>query len=197
MQHQSAQDEFFKVLKTHTAPAHKALEALPLSQAIVSPSLSLNDYTAYLLRMQAFVVPFEQRVFPALGTIFNDLPQRRKAGWLAADLHYLALKGENHHAPAPAALEAGPSPSYDAGRLYVIEGSTLGGKFIYKNISASLGLDEGHGASYFNGYGAATGPMWTGFMAELGRFAASPRADQSEVVRGADDAFKMLYGLLK
>lgn len=197
MQHHTDQDDFFKVLKTHTAPAHKALEALPLSRAIVSPSLSLSDYAAYLHRMQAFVGPFEQRVFPALSTIFTDLPQRHKSGWLAADLDHLASKGVSERAPAAAQISAGPSALYDAGRLYVIEGSTLGGKFIYKNVSASLGLYEARGATYFNGYGTATGPMWTGFMAQLGRLAASPEADQNEIVRGAGDAFKMLYDLLK
>lgn len=197
MEHNPAQDDFFKALKTHTAPAHKALEALPLSQAIVSPGLSLNDYAAYLLRMQAYVAPFEQQIFPLLSPVFTDLPQRHKAPWLAADLAYLATKGSRHEAIPPAQLAAGPSLSYDAGRMYVLEGSTLGGKFIYKNVTAVLGLDEGHGASYFNGYGAATGPMWMGFMGQLGRFATSSAASQNDIIRGADEAFGMLYEILK
>ena len=49
------------------------------------------------------------------------------------------------------------------GRMYVMEGSTLGGQYIARHVEETLGLSSGEGNSYFRGYGEATGERWREF----------------------------------
>ncbi len=49
------------------------------------------------------------------------------------------------------------------GSLYVIEGAALDGRAIAPQLKRTLGLVQGRGASYFNGFGGETGVMWTNF----------------------------------
>jgi heme oxygenase len=51
------------------------------------------------------------------------------------------------------------------GVMYVVEGSTLGGRAIHKECRR-LGLDPA-GLSFFDVYGAETGPLWRRFCAVL------------------------------
>jgi heme oxygenase len=60
------------------------------------------------------------------------------------------------------------------GCLYVMEGSTLGGKIIYNILKKQLGLSDSAGASFFYGYGPATGEKWKTFGASLEAFAGRP-----------------------
>jgi heme oxygenase len=53
------------------------------------------------------------------------------------------------------------------GALYVVEGSTLGGTIIARQVERSLGFTAGAGCSYFRSYGAALGPMWKAFGRRL------------------------------
>ncbi|RYY93360.1 MAG: hypothetical protein EOO11_19855, partial [Chitinophagaceae bacterium] len=72
--------------------------------------------------------------------------------------------------------------------LYVLEGSTLGGRFIVKMIAAALpGLPEG-ALRFFRGYGAETGPMWLTFQAALGTWAE--RRQPAPIVDAANLTFE-------
>ena len=53
------------------------------------------------------------------------------------------------------------------GALYVVEGSQLGGQYIYRQIEEKLGLDEDSGAAFFFGSGSKTGGEWKRFTALL------------------------------
>ncbi len=46
------------------------------------------------------------------------------------------------------------------GAWYVMEGSTLGGRFIARHVETVLGLEPGVGDAYFRGHGEATGGLW-------------------------------------
>ncbi|WP_370877052.1 biliverdin-producing heme oxygenase [Acidovorax sp. A1169] len=59
------------------------------------------------------------------------------------------------------------NPALLWGCLYVIEGATLGGPMIIKNLSLNLGLTVASGASFFDGYGAQTGSRWKAFCAAV------------------------------
>ncbi len=47
--------------------------------------------------------------------------------------------------------------------MYVMEGSTLGGRFIAPHVAKLFHLDAGRGNAYFEGYGERTGSMWNEF----------------------------------
>lgn len=187
-------DGFLKELRTVTAPAHRRLEEVPLSKAIVSPQITREQYALYLAKMQAFTAPFEQQLFEPLNSIFGDIHTRRKASLLQHDLSFLAANGVYVPQVAPFQFRSGLALPFLAGAMYVLEGSTLGGKFIYKNIHAALQFDAQHGASYFNGYGADTGPKWKSFLGCFCSY-ATPQ-NSSEIFKGAAETFELMYDLL-
>ena len=49
------------------------------------------------------------------------------------------------------------------GCLYVLEGATLGGQIISRQLEERLAIDAGHGGRFFASYGAAVGEMWQAF----------------------------------
>jgi heme oxygenase len=51
--------------------------------------------------------------------------------------------------------------------LYVIEGATLGGRIITRQLQTQLGLKPESGGAFFDGYGAQTGPYWKAFCTML------------------------------
>jgi heme oxygenase len=75
------------------------------------------------------------------------------------------------------------------GSLYVMEGSTLGGRIIEKNLLLRLRLLPETGGSYFAGYGKRTGQMWRDF---LNRLATAPLTDVAQIKIGASATFDAL-----
>ena len=96
-------------------------------------------------------------------------------------------------------------PVYDAyglakwpvmlGSMYVVEGSTLGGQFIARELEQRLGLTGGFGYSYFLGYREATGSRWKEFGKQAEVLAESV-PDQSEIVEGAIKTFELFHTVL-
>jgi heme oxygenase len=73
------------------------------------------------------------------------------------------------------------------GAMYVLEGSTLGGQVITRQLAlAGIPL-----RTYFTGYGTRTGPRWKTFC-QLLTEAASTDPDQDEVVASACLTFQRL-----
>lgn len=77
------------------------------------------------------------------------------------------------------------------GIMYVVEGSTLGGRFILKNVQENLGYNEEKGASYFSGYGNKTGSFWKKYLNSLTEFESKTNS-QEEIIEGADYAFRVI-----
>jgi len=85
------------------------------------------------------------------------------------------------------------TPLHDAaealGSLYVMEGSTLGGRLIRRNVQRCLGSVASTACAYFSGYGAETAMMWQAF---LGLLDAAPAADRQKIGNGAVATFERL-----
>lgn len=52
------------------------------------------------------------------------------------------------------------------GIIYVLEGATLGGQMMAKQLKISLGLNDREGLMFFNGYGFETAQMWSSFKVQ-------------------------------
>ena len=70
-----------------------------------------------------------------------------------------------------------------------MEGSTLGGRVIQRNVTLRLGFDDRFGCSYFAGHGANTGAMWRSFLARLDE---APMAEAERIADGACATFERL-----
>jgi heme oxygenase (biliverdin-IX-beta and delta-forming) len=159
-------------LKTETAECHARLEnALDLMR----PEWPREDYVALLESFYGYVAPWENSAAAAMPAPLRDFFEgRRKASLLASDLTFLT--GDN--ARASAVTKAERLPAMDSigrvfGSMYVMEGSTLGGRFIAPHVATLFGLQSGRGNAYFEGYSLRTGSMWNAFR-ETARASVPP-----------------------
>lgn len=108
-----------------------------------------------------------------------------RRGWLAEDLRALDCA-----VPPPSSQRlALDSPTEALGCLYVLEGSMLGGRVIYRAIGAALGIGSDNGGRYFCGFGSGTGSAWSEFVAVLD---AHPVAtDGAAALNGARKTFEL------
>lgn len=108
--------------------------------------------------------------------VVPDIDRRLvKADWLAEDLAVLGQDVAGWPVPLVRILPADASPADGLGCLYVVEGATLGGTLLAREVATRLGRGAGSGARFLDGYGADRGRMWRTFTAALARYPASPR----------------------
>ncbi|MBZ4035511.1 biliverdin-producing heme oxygenase [Flavobacterium sp. 17A] len=185
----SIASNFLNDLKTQTSDSHKKLEELPVSMSIMSPNMKIEDYTYYLSLMHDVHNDTERLIFPFFSNSLDDLEQRRKKHLIENDL--LFLKSNKSNTEKVFQTE-GISAPFALGILYVVEGSTLGGRFILKNVSKFPELSGNEGVSYFNGYGEKTGSFWKAFLNFLAEYEQENNCGD-EIIEGAIFAFDSIY----
>ncbi len=168
-------------LRLATRAAHDRLEG---GTGLTDESLDLAAYRNQLQRFHGFWRGWQ----PLVAARLQDdafLAPRRRLHLLADDLAALGLSQAAIDAlpicPMPALADAAAA----IGSLYVMEGSTLGGRVILGHLERRFGL-TGLGCSYFTGYGSATGAMWRSFLARLD---LCPMAQAHRIAAGATATF--------
>jgi heme oxygenase len=178
-------------LKAETRIAHDRIErSMDLDRRIASP----QGYRALLARFYGFHSTWEPAAEPIVAdpTLFRP---RRKTDLLDKDLKALGM-GEDEILTLPRCRPLMPMPTRAAalGAMYVVEGSTLGGAIIARQVERALGLTTESGCAYFRSYGAAISPMWKSFGAAL-LASSSPEADD-EIVASANRTFTVMQNWL-
>jgi heme oxygenase len=138
----------------------------PLLAPLVRPTLSLDHYQYVLRVMNWFHVPIHEKLVAAMAKFIPDsdyMPSDRPT-WLAEDLKWFGMDAM----AAPDIISACLTPRFTSaesliGALYVLEGSTLGGQVIARQLAESIGVSHGKGASFFYGHGGNTGSHWKDF----------------------------------
>ena len=190
MEVKNEQESFLNDLKYQTAKSHKQLEDNPLSGEILSASVSANSYQSYLSKLYSIHKACEDQIYPVLRTAISDLQRRIKSTLITSDLIATGFSSKRiaqlpvHHFQTSDLPEA-------LGIMYVLEGSTLGGRILFRHIQEKLGFDAGNGASFFAGYGADTGIMWKTFIYSLEREALAGKFQQ-RIIASAVDTFKII-----
>lgn len=185
-----APSSFLENLRSATAQSHLNLEALPVSSSIMNPNVTAEEYLLYLSLMYDIVKDAEENIFRSLSTVITDLDERNKSNFLKSDLEFLVYQDTAQKFPLSGSLP-GNSIAFSLGIMYVIEGSSLGGRVILKNISNTLGYDGDNGARYFTGYGGQTGSHWKRFLDMLQQYEAENNSSE-EIIAGADYAFNAI-----
>ncbi len=159
----SAIKAFTEKLKQETESGHKLLELSDSSVLLMKSPLQLKDYAGYLALMLPVVDYIEQFVFPVTDAIILDLSIRKKANLIRQDLTLLGF--ENMDFETNYGFNPFPRLTSEAAlaAMYVMEGSTLGGKLISGHVWKNLSLDFTNGAAYFNCY-ESPGLMWKQFI---------------------------------
>ena len=148
-------------LREATRALHRRLDHSPRLAPLLRPQLTLAEYSHILKTLYAINLPIELRIADYIAA--NELPidyeSHRRMRDLAIDLAYLDLT-------PPAAAWAGPlinSPGALIGCFYVLAGSSLGGRVIFRQLQISLAVDEQNGAKFFAGHGEQTMDKWHEF----------------------------------
>jgi heme oxygenase (biliverdin-IX-beta and delta-forming) len=156
-------------LRRETAPLHRAVEeALDL----LAPDLTRSRYERVLEVFFGFYEPIETSLRAlAIAPPGFDLPNR--SALLERDLRRLGRSASQIDAlprcedvPRPRRVE------HLAGILYVLEGASLGGRWIAEAVERRLGLDATNGAGFFHGHGIHTADRWRRFLAWLDSLAS-------------------------
>ena len=149
-------------LRTATAVAHEQVES---TLGLMDPYLGAERLVAVLSRLHAFWTAAEAGLdawalrFPADAETLA-WSRRRRGHLFADDLHALGAAVPGDGGPAlPAVEDTGQA----LGRLYVLEGSTLGGAFISRHLATLDTLGPGVRLGAFSPYGPDTGAMWHAF----------------------------------
>ena len=178
-------------LRTDTAPEHEAVER---SLDLLDAGLTSARLAAVLFRMHGFWLAAEAGLDrwaaaePAASSLLH-WADRRRAHLFAVDLAALGA------APAgPAATpDLPPVPGTDEalGRLYVLEGSTLGGVFIDRHLAALPQLAGTGTLRAFSPYGERTGSMWRDYRTAT-RAHVAAGGDVARLVGAAKQTFTAL-----
>lgn len=141
-------------LRRDTRQAHDSLDA---SLGLIGPPLQLKQFVRLLGRFHAL----HQAMEPALAAILEPslLMGRGKLAALQHDLRLCGINIIDAVAPSPPSLPSLNDRATALGALYVIEGSTIGGRVIARHLRQQPGIppDAFH---YFEIYGDHTGEMW-------------------------------------
>jgi len=170
-------------LKEETTQLHQRIEN---GLDLFRNDFTLEDYRSLLVRFYGYYSPWEQR---AVATAPRVVAPRIKCGNLARDLEFLGM-------PRKQILSIEPCdylPPLDTaarvlGSMYVLEGATLGGRILLRQMRSRFGLNEA-GCAFFSGYGEQTGAMWKQFG---GIVESSPPHWRPEIVSTAVATFETL-----
>jgi heme oxygenase len=173
-------------LRAATAGRHAALDSgLPIG----SPDASLDDYTAHLALLRAWLGPLHAWLAGfADGPAFDH---EARLGLIETDL---AEAGASLHVDVATFTDAWPaaaSPAYRWGVHYVIEGSQLGGAVLYERLRERLAP---HRLRYLKGDPTGPGPRWRTFMQALRASVRTPE-EIADACAGACAAFDSILEL--
>jgi heme oxygenase len=150
-------------LKDRTRTLHDEIEQTLDLEARLQ---SVDSYSTLLSRLYGYYLPLELqlatiREFESIGF---DFPLRRKVPWLLEDLRILGCSADDiSQLPQCQRLPGTTNLAQALGCLYVIEGSTLGGQVIRREVKRRLGFTPGNGCTFFAGYQDDTAARWRDF----------------------------------
>jgi heme oxygenase len=175
-------------LRTETAAEHRAVEE---TLDLLSPQLTRDRLVDVLDRMHGFWQAAEGGLDTWADTHPADADRigwagRRRTALFAADLAALGAEPSG----GPDLPDVGGTDTA-LGRLYVLEGSSLGGVFIDRHLASLPQLAGAGRLSAFSPYGERTGAMWRAFRTGV-RDRIAGGGDADRVVSSARETFGAL-----
>lgn len=180
-------------LRRETAPLHAELDAM------VAPMLlERARYRTLLAGLRDAYRIIERelaRHAVQLARAGYDVASRVKLHWLDDDLSALSEPEPNPHRTRYTLTDAAAG----FGAVYVVEGATLGGQVIARQVIPALGLSPERGCRFFTGYRANTGDRWRETRDAIAAHLASADTPDAadETVAGATMTFSLISAALR
>lgn len=168
-------------LRAATGKAHQRLEAKLDAIAYLTDTARRSEL---IRRYAAFHISADAALAPQLASVEGLNAAGRRRTPLLID-----------HAPEVLPIFPAPDDALEAlGMLYVLEGSTLGGRMILRAL-ADRGIYD-LALAFLDPYGPDTGKSWRDFLAVLAREAGRDDARIATVCRGGIIAFEQAEQIL-
>lgn len=183
-----------------TSPALTALRSATQAQhaeldqrsPLTSTALDDQAYLAHAARVLGWMRPLERAVWH--GPLAHSLPAELspaarsvKSRWLEQDLAEAGLSGEEIAALPDCPYIPVPQSLPEAfGMTYVIEGATLGGSYLLRELSPRM---PNLSLTWLRGYGQQTGTLWKEFLRLLDRHVLS-EPDIAAAATSAQQTFR-------
>ena len=181
-------EDVLRRLRTATSDDHARVEA---ALDLMGPGLDLPRLTGAMSVLHGFWAAAEEGLarwaerHPEDAARI-DWAQRRRAHLYEADLQVLGASGDSERPALPGVRDTDEA----LGRMYVLEGATLGGTFIDRHLADLPALSEVR-LRAFSPYGERTGDMWRAFR-RITRAHAAGAGDADRVVDAACRTFASL-----
>ena len=181
---------FLDKLRKNTSTPHQKLERISLTASLMDPAVSVHDYVRYLVAMREIVAWCERTVFPEVSGIVADVDRRRKLDAIEADLVAFRHVQKNNVVRFCPYVQV-PSLPEALGVMYAIEGSSLGGIVIYKQLSRHRFINESN-VNFLTVYGKHTARYWKDFLQALSDYVREHPVED-RIIEGARSAFEEIY----
>jgi heme oxygenase (biliverdin-IX-beta and delta-forming) len=180
-------DSLLERLKRETQTSHGEVER---RVDVLSRVQTAQRYRMLLEQFYGVYCPLESEIAHSMLEIARWLPDiqdRMRTTLLRLDLRSLGNL-------CPEGLPLAPIPPLDSlpqrfGCLYVLEGSTLGGQIIAREVSSRLPFTSENGCSFFASHGAEIGAMWRSFCHALEAYAVANSESHDSIIQSAAATF--------
>jgi heme oxygenase len=172
------QNSIMRRLKAETRDLHSHAESRTLQRAIASGNISRDVFTSYLGQLYHVHRSLESALEessekePAIAAVATA--ERMHVPDIERDLEFFEVDvGDLEAVDATTRFVAQieetkrSNPVALLGALYVLEGSTNGGRFLARTLRQTWNLD-GDGLSYFDPYGEEQPQRWASFKRDMG-----------------------------
>lgn len=183
------------VMREATRAVHTAVERHSLIRCLTRGPARVADYAVTLQALHAYLEPAEIRLQSAL----------ERQGPLPSGYHYiprapllehdLADLGRTCRRIETVELPATDMPGHALGILYVLEGSSQGGRILGPVLARRLGITPTNGGRYFNVHGTHQAEWWATCCNML-RASARQGTPIEDMVAGARATFATLHAHL-
>ena len=173
-------------LRNETKSAHQKLEKATIP--FIKKATGTSAYACLLRMFYGYFKPVENQVHELIhADLIPDIMERRQSAALLADLNTI---GDNTaHLALTDSLPVIRTVPQALGAMYVLEGSTLGGRFISQMLMKQLNRDAANGITFFSGYGEQTEAKWAFFTETMNAYANAHPLNLNEIVAAADETF--------
>jgi heme oxygenase len=192
-------------LRETTRALHKEAESRPLQRSMAKGTLPAGSYVMYLGQLRHLHESLESCLdsvtgsHPWLAGLFTD--DRRRVPDLDRDLAAFGVDPDDVPVLPPTAEFIGrierltaSDPMALLGPLYVLEGSTNGGKFLARVLERSLRIEDRAGLAYMDPYGDRQPEMWAEFKRLADQVELTP-AQRGAVTDAARDTFRAIASI--
>ncbi|MDT8853722.1 biliverdin-producing heme oxygenase [Paracoccaceae bacterium Fryx2] len=178
-------------LRARTASLHDQAEVL---LGLPDSIGGRGEYADWLGHFLAFYQPLERNLgaFDEWRVLAPFPPDSEHSRRLIRDLEALGFDSR-----AMARLPDAPCPTLKTfaqalGARYVLEGATLGGKVILRELQARMGPEIAGATAFFGGGEPAKSSTWRVFRLAVDRYGAQRTECREDVLAGAETTFRAL-----